>query len=201
MAATIHQLERALTEFDARNSPHGKLQSYREERIGRFFGRIALVLFGACVVGALIDPLVALAGVCIYAFGELAETWYLKKLPSFLKKGLSVESATRLAFVASFLQSFGLAVFIVVAWFHVPRESSVILCLSLIGGSTVNSITAMPLNRAIAFMRLSIFATLILVLALIEFLRFDFPRLCLFQHFWRGDVGVLDRALRDALQK
>ncbi|TCL01397.1 PAS/PAC sensor hybrid histidine kinase [Shimia isoporae] len=184
MADAIQELEQALEDFDARNSPLGKLKRYRDERLSRFYGRLALVMTGVVAVGILISLEVAVGALGIYLIGEAIDSAILLRIPKWLDRGMPVLTARRWTFVGSLVQTSALCIFIFIAWFFVPRESAIILCLSLLGGSGVNALTAMPLNRKIGIMRLSLFAGLIVSLAIVDTFRFDtFPVYLFFNLF------------------
>ncbi|SFK91905.1 PAS domain-containing hybrid sensor histidine kinase/response regulator [Shimia haliotis] len=181
MANAIFELEQALADFDARRSPLGKLNRYRQSRIGHVFNRVVFIFMGALAIGFLIDPMVALAATSIYLIGEAVDTWILTKLPDWIEKGMPLTRAECLALFGSFLQTTTVCVFIGFTWIYVPRESSMILCLSLIGGSVVNALNALTLNRVISIMRIGMFAILVVSLALIDLQRFDtFPTYVIF---------------------
>ncbi|KPA20385.1 Autoinducer 2 sensor kinase/phosphatase LuxQ [Shimia sp. SK013] len=176
MASAIQDLEKALAEFDFRHTPEGKLMRFRGERLKRFYARAALLAIGAVMLAVFVDPIIGLYALLIYAAGDGIESLFLRKVPRLIKGGMTVQRAADLAFYASVIQTLCLVIFIYITWKNVPRESAVILCLSLIGGSTVNAIAAMSLNRAIAIMRMSIFAVAICVLTFLEYVRYaDFP--------------------------
>lgn len=187
MADAIQELEQALADFDERHSPLGKLTRYRNERLARFFSRLALVCSGVLAVGLLVSFKVALGAVAVFLVGEAIESAILLSIPRWLGRGMSVLTARKWTFVGSLIQTLSLCVFIFIAWFFVPRESAIIMCLALLGGSAVNALTAMPLNRQIGLTRLRLFAGLTTCLAAVDIYRFDtFPTYLYFNIFGAG---------------
>ncbi|SMP07863.1 hybrid sensor histidine kinase/response regulator [Shimia sagamensis] len=176
MAAEIHELNRALEAFDQRNTPEGLLLRYARGRLRHFFARQSLSLFGALILAFTVSPLIGLAALSVSLFGELLDTYVLRRVKKQLQRGVSVKQVQYKTTVTAFAQAFGLSAFVAILWLAIPREAALLLCLAYLAAGAVNAVMALPFHRRAAVARLLVYGSTVVGLFIADFFVLHYQR-------------------------
>ncbi len=165
MGAEILELSRALTQFDAQNTPRGLLDRYAKGRIRHFASRQLLTLSGAAALVVLVSPQVGFLAVAMALLGEAVDCFYLARVRRLIGQGSSLNRLFFWTTVTGIFQALTIAFCIVLAWRTAPEGAAMFFCFAFLTGASVNAGLLLPFHRAASIGRLVVyFSTLIGIL-------------------------------------
>lgn len=157
MAAEIHEINRALEAFDARNTPAGLLLRYSRGRLRYFWSRQALSAFGAALLLALVSVETGLMALALAVLPDLLDCYVLRRVEGQLHRDVPVQTLLGKSTLSALAQALGFSSFVAILWLAIPREAALLLCLAYLAAGGVNAIMVLSFHRSAAITRLVVY--------------------------------------------
>ncbi|CUH51628.1 PAS domain-containing hybrid sensor histidine kinase/response regulator [Shimia marina] len=183
MAAEIHELNRALEEFDKRNTQSGRLERYVLGRLSHALSRQVFMLMGIAVLMVTVSPWVGLQALVPILIGETIDALVLRGLVDRMERGVPLKRLILQSTISASIQAIGLVVFVAFMWYHIPREAGLMLCLSYLATAAMNAVMSLSFHRYASMARLIVFCGSIIPLYLADYFILQYDPVQLLYNF------------------
>ncbi len=156
------QNERA--EFEARNSPAGRLLRYCKGRIDGMFPRLAVTASGALTLWLLHGPAVGLAVGGVVLAGEALDClvlWLIARRSRTAPPGPGAFAASSWS---AAIQALTIAASVATAWMLAPENDGRYFAMAYLAGAALNAGIVLPFHARAAKVRLNIYLATLMVL-------------------------------------
>ena len=175
MPASNPEIDRQLAEFDARNSPAGRLIRYAHSRVRQVYWRQIMTLTGMAGLSLLISPAIGLLAGLIAVLGEAVDCLYLRTIPARIDRGSPLSRLLLLSSVTAAFQAASIAACVVLAWYAAPDHATASFALAYLMGATTNAGVVLPFHRVAALTRFAVYGVTVLGLFVVDFVQRDEP--------------------------
>ncbi len=155
---TTHAAERTLADFDARQSPRGKLRRYAEGRIRNFGLRQVLAAIGSVSLTLMAGPEIGLLVLAFVLGGEGIDCGYLQRVIRRLDEGADDGPLRIGSTITAAVQAMLVAVCIVLALVSTPGDTAVFFVMAYLTGAAMNAGVVIGFHRDATLVRLAIYA-------------------------------------------
>ncbi|GAA6180865.1 hypothetical protein NBRC116594_23030 [Shimia sp. NS0008-38b] len=188
MAAEIHELNRALKEFDARNTAAGRLERYARGRLRHAMSRQLFVGLGAFVLAFVVSPAVGALALSFVVIGEIVDFCVLRPIPEKIHQGESLRNLRVKSTLSATLQAIGLSLFVATIWYYVPREAGLMLTIAFLVTAAINAVMTLGFHKAAATARLLVFGVALVSLFVTDYFVSQYDRI---QFFYNAAVTLM----------